>query len=143
MKYVLSTFKKTNFPLKTHYLCIIYSISFIKICRSYFRVFSSHSCNKLFIVNSSISVLVSIINHLINLLRCKSFSNWFCNFFEFISAKATSSVEIKNLIKFPQRGFSCGFRLTKDLKESSKIKFFGCGLRLNNIDNSFSFVLKT
>ena len=73
-------------------------IRFYNVNASNFWILPGDGGNEFFKVNSSISVLISIINHLINLLRSESLSNHFANLFEIFRSKAVSSIGIKNFI---------------------------------------------
>ena len=112
------------------------------VLKSNFWILSSDSSNKLFKADSSISIFISIINHLINLLRSKFLPNYFTSFFKVFGTKTAWSSWIKYFVEFSEWSFALIFLLSKDLYKSLEVKLFSSSGWLNKSYNTFSFAFK-
>ena len=116
----------------------------IAIIRSHFGELLSYNCNEFFITDSSISVFISIINHLINFCCWEIFTNTCCDSFKIFRSKGSSSIRIKYFVEWLEGWFRDSIsRNSKDFKEESKVNLFRWCCRGNNLDNLFSLVFKS
>ena len=109
--------------------------------QSWFRVLFSDNSNEFFKVDSSISVPISIIDHLVNLLGAKSLTHTFANFFKIFRTEATTSTNIKSLIELLETSFRLIFIVAEDIEESLEIKFIFSWGGLDDIENIFGLVI--
>lgn len=90
--------------------------------RSDLRVFFGDHIIKFLEIDTSISVLVGIFNHLLQLCLRKSFSNAFTDFCELLNAKGASFAFVKNLEELLKARLSLTLAVeTKDLQECLEV----------------------
>ena len=102
---------------------------------SNFGEFSGDDSNEFFVTDSSITILVSIVDHLINFSWGESFSNRVTNSFEVFWAEGVGSFGIKNFIKLLKRLLRGLFILSEDGKESAEVEFFSISVGLDDSDD--------
>ena len=117
-------------------------MKYFKILESHKWVLSGDNGDELFVVDSSVSVLISIVDHLINFLGSESLTDGLSNLLELFRAEAVGSVEIEDLIKFPQRSLSGVLWDTEDLQESGEVEFLSIGVGLHNGDDGLGIILE-
>ena len=61
---------------------------------------SGHHGYEFFIADSSITILVGVVDHLINFGRAEAFSDLVADSFEIFRSKAVGSLRIKHVIEF-------------------------------------------
>lgn len=98
--------------------------------------------HKLLIADSSISVLVSIVDHLVNLLGSESLTNQFAHLLELVRAEAVGVVGIEHFVELLETGFGLGFTLAEDFNESLEVEFISSGGGLNNANDVPGISLK-
>lgn len=103
--------------------------------QSLFGVLFGDNSNKFLEVDTSITVSVSIVNHLINFLGAEAFTYTFTNFLEIFWAKATGSLRVKGFIKLLECALIATIIVAEDIKESFEIKLIFSGSILNNVED--------
>ncbi len=99
---------------------------------------------ELFKVNYSISVFISIVNHLINFGNTEILSNTLSDFFKFFWTKGSVFIDIKEFKKLTEWGFTILFSTeSKDFKETCEIHFFSIWWSLNDVNNLLSLIFNT
>ena len=112
--------------------------------QSNFWEFFCHHCHKLFVAYFSISILVSVVDHLVNLCCWKCLSNACCDLFELFRSKCTSSLWIKHFEQLVERGLWISVSAkSEDFKEGGKIILVGIGMGVNDGQNLLGLLIKS
>lgn len=97
-----------------------------------------------FKVNDSISVFISIVNHLINFNSWKVLSNAGCNLFKFLRTEGSLFIDIKVFEELSNRGFAISITAeSEDFEEGAKVHFLRCGWSWDNTNDLLSLVFNT
>ena len=100
--------------------------------------------NELFKANDSISVFISIVNHLVNFSSWEVLSNAGCDLFEFFRTEGSLFVDIKVFEELSNWGFAVSITAeSKDLKERAKVHFLRWRWSWDNTDDLLSLVFNT
>ena len=111
---------------------------------SHFRELSCHDWHKFFIVDESISVLVGVIDHLINFCGWERLSHTGCHSLEVLRAKGSGSIGIKDFEKLVQGGFWISVSTkSEDLEEGGEINLFGSGVVVDNGEDLLSLIVES
>ena len=103
------------------------------VCVSYFGEFSGHDRNEFFVVDSSITIFIGIVDHLINLSSWEGLANAWGDFLEVFWAEAAGSVGVKGFVEGLERGFGIAISTkSEDLKEEGEIDLLGTSCVLDN-----------
>lgn len=106
-----------------------------------FWVFLIDDIDEFFVANDSVSVFISIINHLINFSSWKVLSNAGCDLFEFLWTESSLFVNIEGFEELSNWSFTVSISTeSEDFKESSEIHFLGCGSSWDDTDDLLSLV---
>ena len=109
-----------------------------------FRVIFGKNLNELVIINDSISVFISIVNHLINLSSWEVLSDTLCNFFKIFGSEGSLFAKIKIFEKLSNWSFTWTIRVeSEDVEEGSEIHLLSRRRWLNYAQNLLSLIFNT
>ena len=100
--------------------------------------------NEFFEANYSISVFISIINHLVNFSSWEVLSNTGCDLFEFFRTESSLFVDIEVFKELSNWSFAVSITAeSEDFKEGAKVHFLRWRWSWDNIDDLLSLVFNT
>lgn len=110
--------------------------------KSNFRILPGNGSHKLIEADSTISIFIGIVDHLVNLLGSELFAHLLAHFLEVLSAEAARAGWVEDLIELLEGCLGLCFGLAENLDECCEVELFGSGGGLHNGDDIFSFALE-
>lgn len=102
---------------------------------------SCNGSNEFFIIYTSVSVLVGIVDHLVNLLGSESLAHHVTHSLEVLRPEAVGSIGIEGFVELLEGGLGGVFGLPKYLYECFEIELFGGGACLHDIHDVLGLTL--
>ena len=113
----------------------------IWMMRSDFGEIPGDNCDKFFVADSSIAVLVGIVDHLVDLSGGEPFSDGVADSLEVFRAEGVGALGVEDLIKLLEGLLGGGLTLTEDGEEGGEVEFLSIGVGLHDGDDVGSLAL--
>ena len=108
---------------------------------SHFGELLSYNSNEFFITDSSITILIGVIDHLINFGSWETFTDWCCNFFKVFRSEWSSSVWIKYFVELLEGWFRLSISTnSENFEEEGEVDLFCACCVSDNSEDLFSLI---
>ena len=115
---------------------------YISWCESYFGELSGDDCNELFIADASISVLIGIVNHLVDIGGGEVLAHTSCHLLEILRAEAASASDVKGFVELLEGGLGLTVTKAEDVEEEGEVNFLGSAVVADDVQDLLGLVIK-